>query len=294
MLIVMVLQAIIYSSVKILVDRKGLIMDGPRRYTTQEIPLDSIVSIGDLNVRHKDITIGLDDLAASMTRYGQLQPIMVIKNDSGFEIVVGQRRYLAAKQLKWSTITATILQGRISKREATALSLIENSQRVALTPIDQEKACKFLFEELGSVSAVAKELGFSEVTVRKWLRFSTVPEKLKEVVQEGKITRDQAIRLSQHVADEQKALEIAERIGDIKPTRGQRERILQAAEEAPPSSSVKSIFTRADEMKDQREIHFILVSREKERMEKAEQRFKREADELAREATVEWLKLIEY
>jgi len=259
--------------------------------TPTDIPLDAI-SIGDWNVRHRDITAGLDDLVASLNKYGQLQPIMVIAKDGRFEIVIGQRRYLAAKQLKWPTISATVLPPGTSKREARVLSFIENSQRVELTPADKEETCKFLLQELGSVSAVAKELGFSEVTVRKWLRYSTVPDRLKEMVGGGKITKDQAIRLSQHL-DETKAVQIAERIGEIKPSKGERERILQAVEEA-PTSSVSAIFSRAEEMKDQKDIHFILVSREKQLMEMAEQRFDREANDLAHEATVEWLKLMEY
>jgi len=263
-----------------------------KRYTLADISLDAI-SIGKWNVRHRDITAGLDDLAASLNKYGQLQPIIVFEKDGRYEIVVGQRRYLAAKQLKWPTIAATILPPSVSKREAILLSFIENTQRVDLTTQDKEEACKFLMDELGSVSAVAREIGFSEVTVRKWLRFSTVPDKLKEMVHPEGITRDQAIRLSQHIDDESKAVQIAKRMAELKPAKEDRERILQAAEEA-PTNSIESIFSIADEMKEQKEIHFILVSREKELMELAEKRFERDAGELAREATVEWLKLIEY
>lgn len=263
-----------------------------RRNTPTDIPLEAI-SIGEWNVRHGDITIGLDDLAASLDKYGQLQPILVYEKDGRYEIVVGQRRYLAAKLLKWPNITAIILPSGISRREATILSFIENAQRVELTPKDKEEACKFLLGELGSVSAVARELGFSEVTVRKWLRFATVPDKLKEMVRPGGITRDQAIRLSHNIVNEEKAVEIAKRMSEIKPSKEERERILQAAEET-PTSSIDSIFTLAEDMKDQKEIHFILVSRDKERMEEAETKFERDANELAREATVEWLKHQDY
>lgn len=267
-------------------------MDSSKKRTPTDIPLDCI-SMGEWNVRHKDITAGLDDLTASMNKYGQLQPIMVFEKNGKYEIVIGQRRYLAAKQLRWSTISATILPPGVSKREAMILSFIENSQRVALTAMDKEEACKFLLQELGSVSKVAKELGFSEVTVRKWLRFSIVPDSLKQMVYDGKITKDQAIRIWQHINDESKAIEIAERVAEIKPTKGERERILQAVEEI-PTNSVPSILSRAEELKDQREIHFILLSKEKELMDKAEERFGREANELAREATVDWLDLMEY
>lgn len=119
------------------------------------IPLDNI-DIGDWNVRHRDITAGLDDLAASLDKYGQLQPISVFAKKGRFEIVIGQRRYLAAKQLRWSNILAMILPPGISKREAMILSLIENSQRRDLTIKDKEEACKYLLHELGSISAVAR------------------------------------------------------------------------------------------------------------------------------------------
>ncbi len=267
-------------------------MDSTRRRTPVDIPLNA-TSIGDWNVRHSDIAAGLSDLAASLDKYGQLQPIMVIEKANKYEIVIGQRRYLAAKQLEWETISATILPPDTSKREATVLSFIENSQRVEIPALDKERTCKFLLDELGSVAAVAKELGCSVVTVRKWLSFSTVPDKLKEMVKPGGITRDQAIRLSRHIDDESKVVEIAERMAEIKPAKNDRERIIQAVEEV-PTSSVGSIFDRAEEMKEQKDIHFILVSREKELMEMAEDRFEQDGSDLAKEATVEWLKLIEY
>lgn len=128
--------------------------------------------------------------------------------------------------------------------------------------------------------------------MRKWLQFSTVPNKLREMVIDRKITRDQAIRLSQHIDDETKAVEIAERMGEIKPPKDERERIFEAIEEA-PTSSVSSIFARAAEKKEQKEITFILVSKWAELMEMAEKRFERDGSDLAREATMDWLKLIE-
>ncbi len=79
----------------------------------------------------KELT-GIDDLAASLSRYGQLHPIVVTKRKT---LVSGRRRLAAARQLGWTTIDALMIDStdRISRLE---LELEENAQRVPV-PVEE-------------------------------------------------------------------------------------------------------------------------------------------------------------
>ena len=72
------------------------------------LPLESL-DISDVNVRRREITADLDELAKSLDQFGLQQPIVVEPKGERFAIVVGQRRYLAAKQLGWDQMPALVL-----------------------------------------------------------------------------------------------------------------------------------------------------------------------------------------
>src|SRR5206468_1759979 len=98
---------------------------------------------------------------------------------SRYEILIGQRRYLAAKQLGWTHMPARVLSSSLDDLDAKILSLSENVQRRDLAPRDKADACVYLVGQLSSRQAVAQRLGVSEATVRRWLGYAAVPESLK-------------------------------------------------------------------------------------------------------------------
>src|SRR5207244_5520739 len=101
-------------------------------------------------------------------RHGLQQPIVVQRVPGGkYEILIGQRRYLAYKQLRRKKIRAKIIATR-DPLAAKILSYSENVQRRDLAPRDKAEVCTYLLNELGSIRAVADEIGVSEQTVRKW------------------------------------------------------------------------------------------------------------------------------
>ena len=245
------------------------------------------LEVSEVNVRRREITADLDELAKSLDQFGLQQPIVVEPKGGRYAIVVGQRRYLAAKQLGWDQMPALVLSKSLDRVQATIFSLSENIQRRDLSAEDKATASVYLREELGSVSAVADALGVTSQTVRNWLGFAAVPGSVKELVRPGGLTTQQAIRITRHVEDEQTATEIARRVAES-PLKQDRERVIESVAEL-PGRSVETIFRRAEEKQHQKHIHFVLTESSAHAIDQAAQDRSTEADEIAMTATVQWL-----
>lgn len=156
-----------------------------------EIPLKDI-TIGNLNVRTTDKEAGIDELAASIKKYGLLQPI-ILKGEFGkppYELVVGQRRYRAQKKLQKDSIRAVFYE-QANDLELKMLSLSENMQRVKLNYADIADAITALYKEFGNnARKVARELGVSLPTIYEYVKIDAqATPKAKELLRKGQISR---------------------------------------------------------------------------------------------------------
>jgi ParB family transcriptional regulator, chromosome partitioning protein len=154
------------------------------RPSTSEIPLELVRPN-----RHQPRTAfdaeGLSGLAASISRHGVLQPIVVSADGDGYELVAGHRRVLAARLAGKTTIPAVI---RDEVGDRLELALIENLQRSDLNAIETARAYKLLMEtyEL-TQEQLGERLGKSRSSVANMLRTLTAPQALQDAVIEGKI-----------------------------------------------------------------------------------------------------------
>ena len=89
----------------------------------------------------------INELAESIKNYGVLQPLLVQKNDSFYEIIAGERRWRAAKAAGLKEVPAVLKE--YSKQEAMEISLIENVQRADLNPIEEALGYRQLIDEFG-------------------------------------------------------------------------------------------------------------------------------------------------
>lgn len=171
----------------------------------------------------------LQELADSIKENGVLQPILVVKDESGYTIVAGERRWRAAKITGLKVIPAIIKDYTDTKKKQVAL--IENIQREDLNIVEIAKAIKELMEIDGySQTEVAKLTGKNVSTVSNIVRLLKLQEKILDYLMEGKIVEGHA-RALLAVNDENKQLEILEKIVERKLTVRDVEKLIYGSDE---------------------------------------------------------------
>ncbi|MEX1308719.1 MAG: ParB/RepB/Spo0J family partition protein [Eubacteriales bacterium] len=145
----------------------------------------------------------LNELAKSIETHGIVQPIIVRKNEDRFMIIAGERRYRAARIARLKTIPAIVKE--ISSREQMEISLIENLQRENLNPLEEAAAIRLLMTEYNlNQEAVSERIGKSRPAVANILRLLQLPEKVRVLIFEGKISSGHAKCLGGLESDDDK------------------------------------------------------------------------------------------
>lgn len=163
---------------------------------TQEIPLSKLF-ISTLNVRKNledgQEEAGILELANSIQAQGLLSPLTVRPTPDGrYEVLVGQRRLLAARRIGLDPVPC-VLREDLSDERAQAASLIENVQRADMHPLDKARALKALFNRYGSYERVAAEIGWSVQTIRRYVTLLDLPDELRETIRTGDGTSGVAV-----------------------------------------------------------------------------------------------------
>lgn len=201
--------------------------------TVRDIPLSEL-DVSPLNTR-KDLGAGAEDsslenLAESIARMGLLEPVTVRPATKGrWELIAGQRRYLACKSLGWKTIPA-IVRDQLDDAAATSLSLIENVHRADMAPLDKAHAFLRLVEDKGNVTSVARATGFSEQTIRRYLDLTRLPQRLQAELstKHGPIGIEALSTLARIFPDDEEAMEAYDRTRGF--TRDVQSEILKQSE----------------------------------------------------------------
>jgi len=156
---------------------------------------------------------GIRELAASMQEVGILQPLVVRPTPGGFELIAGERRLRAAKEAGMERVPVLIRQA--DEDESIELALVENLQREDLGPLETAAAYQALMDGFGLTrERLARRLGKSRAAVTNTLRLVHLPEKIQDLLGDGKLsegharallgleTEEQMTRLAQRVVDE--------------------------------------------------------------------------------------------
>jgi len=184
----------------------------PITYRLREIPIKQIKVWKDAQARKLDRD-GIADLARSIKNEGLQNPPMVQKESkNSYLLMSGQRRLAALKRLGAKKIPVLLLtqSTKYGLDDAKAASVVENLHRNKMDTKDMTSACVFLTESVGK-SKAAQSLGISSQTLKKYLGFAAVPDKLKEYVPKY-LSRDDATKLYRIVPNISKATRIAEKI----------------------------------------------------------------------------------
>jgi len=133
----------------------------------------------------------LKELAASIEAVGVLQPIIVAPSGDRYTIIAGERRYRASRLAGQTEIPAIVRDWDSQKRLEAAL--IENLQRDDLNPVEEAMGVRQLMDEAGlTQEKVAERLGKSRPAVANLLRLLTLPDSVKVLLAEGKLSAGHA------------------------------------------------------------------------------------------------------
>ncbi len=133
----------------------------------------------------------LNELTLSVKRHGVLQPIIVIKYGKGYRIVAGERRWRAAKAAGQKDIPAVVRS--LQELEQIEVALIENIQRVDLSPLEQALTVYKLQQQFNlSLEEIANKLGKAASTISNLTRLLQLPDDTREALREGKISEGHA------------------------------------------------------------------------------------------------------
>ena len=177
----------------------ALFGDTPTKENKREINKNNLVAIADLSrnpyqPRQNFKEEKLDELANSIKKNGIIQPIAVrpSKSNTGkYEIVAGERRWLAAQKAGLHEIPVTILE--LSDVESLEVAIVENIQRDDLNPIEEAKGYKRLNEEFSyDHESISKLMSKSRSHISNTLRLLTLPKDVVAMLEEGTLTSGQA------------------------------------------------------------------------------------------------------
>lgn len=134
----------------------------------------------------------LAELAASIKRHGVVQPLVVTPvKDGKYSLIAGERRWRASKLAGLESVPAIIRS--LAELENLEVALIENVQRVDLSPLEQAVSIERLHEQFNlSYDEIAKRLGKATSTVHNTVRLLGLPETAREALGAGKISEGHA------------------------------------------------------------------------------------------------------
>lgn len=144
---------------------------------------------------------GLKELAASIRRYGILQPLLVVKQEKDsprgleveYQLVAGERRWRAAQLLNLPHVPVVIKDSVVEERMKLEMALVENLQREDLNPMEETEAFARLQKDFRlTQKEIGERVGKSREVVANSLRLLDLPGDMQESLRAGKISRTHA------------------------------------------------------------------------------------------------------
>ena len=129
----------------------------------------------------------LDELAASIKTHGVLQPILVRQVDDGYQLIAGERRWLASKKVGLAEIPCRVME--LDNRQVSEAAIEENLKRKDLNVLEKAQAFQDYVDRFGcTIEELGKRLSMDRSTVSNMLRLLELPEPVKKLLLEEKIS----------------------------------------------------------------------------------------------------------
>ncbi len=152
----------------------------------------------------------IEELAASIREAGVLQPIVVVPEAGYYKIIIGERRFRAARKAGLKKIP--VLIRHIPPESQLEISLIENLQREQLNPMEVAAAYHRLMDDLSyTQQEVAEKVGKDRASVTNTLRLLKLPAEIQEHLREGRLSMGHAKAILS-LEEERGQIELARRI----------------------------------------------------------------------------------
>lgn len=146
----------------------------------------------------------LEDLKSSIREHGVLQPIVVRRTVAGYEVVAGERRLRACRDLGLERIPAVVRD--VDDAGMQTLALVENLQREDLNAIEKARALRAMMGALAlTQEAVAAKVGKDRATIANFLRLLELPDEVRGWIEEGRLSAGQARAVLQVSGDSRRA-----------------------------------------------------------------------------------------
>lgn len=231
----------------------------------------------------RKVFTGIEELANSIEEKGLLQPVVVIKIANEYILIAGERRLKASSLIQernpnYTHIDAVEMEidGVFEESELELLAAIENIQRKDMTVIDTANMYKRISNS--SYSEISKALGISKTSIARYIKISSLPEEIKEMLNKddlkatnkiellvqlnGNITKQK--ELVEDIIKDEPLIRIEKKIrdilnGTIKKENNQVEIVLSLLEEIKPTSKVisKAVYRKLDVDKRSRVDDFL-------------------------------------
>lgn len=188
---------------------------GEAQYETGNSGSETKLSIGDIvpnpnQPRTHFNETELNELSESIREHGVLQPLLVRKKGSKYEIIAGERRYQASKLADLTEVPVIIKD--VDDQQMMALALIENLQRSDLNPLEEAKGYRQLIDASGMTQdALSKAVSKSRSAITNSLRLLDLPEPVQQLIFDGQLTAGHA-RAILAVPYEDARIKLAERV----------------------------------------------------------------------------------
>ena len=186
----------------------------------------------------------LQDLADSIRTHGVIQPLTVRRLSSGYyQIIAGERRWRAAKLAGLAEVPAVIIEA--DDRKVMELGLIENLQREDLNPMEEAGGYQVLMDEYGlTQEEVAQRVGKSRPAVANALRLMALPDAVRALLEEGRLSAGHGRAILSAPPAQQKAL--AKRVVEgglsVRQTEALAKRLAREPVEAPDQADPLKLY----------------------------------------------------
>lgn len=259
----------------------------------QKLPIDKII-ISNWNVRTLDREKGIEELEESILKYGLLQPVVVFKEGETFNLIIGQRRLRAFKELKkkghsqFKDIPAVILAKKPNEESSKILSLSENIHRVELNRADVVEIISYLYRKHDkSAGKVAKILGKSIGYVYDHLKIQYAPEEIKQMLANREISKVDVKRVMEIAPDsEDKMIELARTMKGL--TAPEKVRLVEVSRSR-PNAEPKELIKEAKKPRIEEKVIVPLTPALLMALDEASKEIGLSREEIAKKALEDWL-----